>query len=222
MRLLLVLVLPILLLVACTGRGVVLSSDGIRDNTAENARAHVIALITSDLDARLGPSARADVAIAGQPRWRTAGRRHSEGWYWDQAGVQVDLVGDAGARPTLEPAEVEAIVERRLRPAVLDDDLQVRVSVSEDRERFVRLGGMPAVPATAPRGASEPAPATAPGPAVRTTTARHYTVQPGDTWADLSTAFYGTPQHWRLIAAANPEVDGALNPGQSIVIPPRP
>ena len=92
MRLLLVLVLPILLLVACTGRGVVLSSDGIRDNTAENARAHVIALITSDLDARLGPSARADVAIAGQPRWRTAGRRHSEGWYWDQAGVQVDLL----------------------------------------------------------------------------------------------------------------------------------
>jgi hypothetical protein len=38
-------------------------------------------------------------------------------------------------------------------------------------------------------------------------------------WADLSMAFYGSSQHWRLIAEANP---GELAPGREIVIPARP
>lgn len=206
--------LPLLLLVACTGRGVVLSSGGIRDNTAENARAHVVALITSDLDAVLGADARAEVAIAGLPRWLTAGRSHREGWYWDQAGVQVDLVGGHGARPTLPASRVQAIVDRRLRPAVLGDDLLVRVSAVEDPERFARLGGGPT---SAPR-----VPAAA-DPAAQSATPRRYTVQAGDTLADLSVAFYGTPQHWRIIRDANAgRADGELRAGQELVIPARP
>ena len=50
-----------------------------------------------------------------------------------------------------------------------------------------------------------------------------YTIQDGDTLAAISTAFFGTPDHWRAIAAANPELDGAdLKPGTVIRIPPKP
>jgi nucleoid-associated protein YgaU len=45
-------------------------------------------------------------------------------------------------------------------------------------------------------------------------------VQQGDTWADLSQAFYGSTQHWRHIAEANPGVE--LTPGREIVIPLKP
>ena len=52
---------------------------------------------------------------------------------------------------------------------------------------------------------------------------QHYTSVAGDTWAGISTAFYGTTQHWRLIADANPGVDAAPLPaGSALVIPPKP
>ena len=50
-----------------------------------------------------------------------------------------------------------------------------------------------------------------------------YTVQPGDSLAELSVAFYGTPDHWRRIADANPgTAGGLLKPGTMIVIPAKP
>lgn len=47
-----------------------------------------------------------------------------------------------------------------------------------------------------------------------------YTAVAGDTWAGISTAFYGTSQHWRVIADANPGIEVA--PGADLVIPPKP
>jgi nucleoid-associated protein YgaU len=49
---------------------------------------------------------------------------------------------------------------------------------------------------------------------------RRYVVQTGDTWADLSQAFYGSNQYWRHLADANQGVE--LTVGRQIVIPPRP
>lgn len=50
-----------------------------------------------------------------------------------------------------------------------------------------------------------------------------YTTVAGDTFAGISTAFYGTPQHWRRIADANPQVDAAqMAPGTVLSIPPKP
>lgn len=50
-----------------------------------------------------------------------------------------------------------------------------------------------------------------------------YTVQPGDSLAELSVAFYGTPDHWRRIADANPgTAGGLLKVGSVIVIPAKP
>ena len=204
--------LPVLLtelrLSSCSGRGAVISAGAIHDNTPEYARAHVVALITRDLDARLGPRARADVVLVESPRWIPSGRRQSEGWYWDQASVQVDLVGDAGARPELDERDAKAVVIKRLRPSVLGDGLLVRVSALEDAKRFARLARVaePALVATTPPRAP-----------------RRYTVQAGDTWADLSTAFYGSAQHWRVIREANPEVrDDGLRAGLDLTIPPQP
>ena len=50
-----------------------------------------------------------------------------------------------------------------------------------------------------------------------------YTVQAGDSLAELSVAFYGTPDHWRRIADANPgTAGGLLKVGSVIVIPAKP
>ena len=49
-----------------------------------------------------------------------------------------------------------------------------------------------------------------------------YVTVAGDTFAGISTAFYGSPQHWRVIADANPTVDQTLPVGTTLVIPPKP
>jgi nucleoid-associated protein YgaU len=74
----------------------------------------------------------------------------------------------------------------------------------------------PATVAAAPAPASAPVTATA----AVSATPRTYTVQPGDTLADISTLFYGAPEHWRRITTANPAVDPArLSPGTVLSIP---
>jgi LysM repeat protein len=49
-----------------------------------------------------------------------------------------------------------------------------------------------------------------------------YVTVAGDTLASISTAFFGSPQHWRLISDANPGVDPALPAGTRLTIPPKP
>ena len=53
--------------------------------------------------------------------------------------------------------------------------------------------------------------------------AGYYSVQPGDTLADISTIFYGAPEHWRLLITANPGLDPAqMTVGSVLTIPPKP
>lgn len=84
-----------------------------------------------------------------------------------------------------------------------------------------------APPAAPPRPAPvAPAPALGVPPAGERVLAPgelRYTVQAGDSLAELSVAFYGTPDHWRRIADANPgTAGGQLKPGTVIVIPAKP
>jgi hypothetical protein len=84
-----------------------------------------------------------------------------------------------------------------------------------------------APPAAPPRPApAAPAPALGIPPAGERVLAPgelRYTVQAGDSLAELSVAFYGTPDHWRRIADANPgTAGGQLRPGTVIVIPAKP
>ena len=47
-----------------------------------------------------------------------------------------------------------------------------------------------------------------------------YTVVAGDTWTGIANAFYGSTQHWRMVADANPATE--LKPGTDVIIPPKP
>jgi LysM repeat protein len=207
------LILLLLALAGCGGRGVVLSGAGARDNTPSNARAHVSGLIARDLDARLGRQGRAEVTLAELPEWTPEGGRRSEGWHWKRATVQIDLVG-AAEPPALDPDAVRAVLDARLRPAVIggNRNLLVRISALADADRYAALAA--ADHRVAPRSTAGPAPELS---------ERRYTVQRGDTLAEISAAFYGTPQHWRAILAANPGLDaGALRGGESLRIPALP
>lgn len=77
-----------------------------------------------------------------------------------------------------------------------------------------------AVPGPDPVASTPTTPTAAdPGPADGTTT---YVIQPGDTLAAISAAYYGQAQLWRLIKDANPSLGMDLEPGTRIVIPPAP
>ena len=85
----------------------------------------------------------------------------------------------------------------------------------------VTSGAEVAVAAPAAAAPARAAPV-APSDAPRSVAARTYTARVGDTLADLSLAFYGSPDHWRLIRDANPTIDfAALAGGEAIVIPAR-
>lgn len=219
------LLLPLLLLAACQ-RGVVLSGQGVRDNTPENARVHVERLIARDLDTAMPGRGRAEVMIAELPTWSDGARTgRDEGWFWQRATVTIAVVHAGETPPTLGDDVVRRAISARLRPAVAAGgrDIAVRVDRRRDALRFAELDaerGAAAPPAEPGRAAVAPRqPAPTPAPAK----AKTYVVSDGDTLADISTAFYGSPAHWRAIRDANPGIDGSdLRPGTVLTIPPKP
>ena len=113
---------------------------------------------------------------------------------WSAMTVDVTLV------PPVLSVQVSADILERVEVAVREAALW-RVAKAKDVQVV-----------TAQKAATAPLPGS-----------QHYTSVAGDTWAGISTAFYGTTQHWRLIADANPGVDAAPLPaGTVLVIPPKP
>jgi LysM repeat protein len=113
--------------------------------------------------------------------------------------------------------------------------LQSEVPVPEARmrgeiEEFLRKlqtppGGAVTVTITRSIAAIDHPLATTPQPPVphAGAAARSYVIQAGDTLAEISSVFYGSPIHWRTLVAANPGLDPAnLTPGQALTIPPKP
>jgi LysM repeat protein len=198
--------------------GFIMTSDGqMLANTDENQRAHTADTIRGQLDQQLGGHWLSSVAIAELPEYESDERGQEDGWRWAKATVAVELVGDGAAPATGKVEEVRAAVFDFLRRRVDRPKTNLTVTVTErtDPARFAALRAPGARPAPAAAPAAIPAPA-APGQ-------RSYTIQAGDTLADISTAFYGSPQHWRRIAEANPGLDAAhLQPGTVIAIPPAP
>jgi hypothetical protein len=188
--------------------GYIITEDGESlSNTDENMRATTIATIRRQLDAQLGGHWRTEVVIAELPVYESDDRNLSTGWMWPKATVAITLVGDGTVAPPLDEAAITTAVRDYLwskveRPQRNLDVTTVRVV---DVARFAPAPD----PGTTTVG-KDASPATGP---------RRYTAQHGDTWADLSMAFYGSSQHWRLIAEDNP---GELAPGREVVIPARP
>jgi hypothetical protein len=182
-------------LLGCGGgrNGVVIAGDGsISENSAENARDRGQQQIASDLTPLLAPRT-VIVAITPLPHWQTESRTRSEGWHWHHAAVVVHVSAPCSEN---QRAQISQTVRRRLSPAMTTGPDHCVVQIVE-------------MPTSADRPATtEPRPG------------RTYIVQAGDTLADISAAFYGSTQHWRTIAFANPDCDpGNLRPGMPLVIP---
>jgi hypothetical protein len=182
-------------------------------NTDENKRTLTIRTITSQLDQQLGGHWRSETTIAELPKYESASDRgDSSGWMWPKATVSVVLIGDGMGEPALSTEQVTTAVRDYLFHQVEKPHRNLTVTTM----RVVDAARFSAKVQPAKTDADAPVTKPATGPAG----AKRYIVQAGDTWADLSHAFYGTTQHWRHIADANQQVE--LTPGREIVIPVKP
>lgn len=185
------------------GSGMVITGDGrFLANTDANERAETVRHIAEDLDKALAPAWKSAVAIDELPVWRASGIQADDGiWRWKRATAHVALTGEGSLPLTVDElrAGVAAYLAKRA------DTVDVQMAIT---------------PAKAATPVADP-PAQAPHPAPTAT--RTYTVQAGDTLADIATLFYGSAAPWRRIVEANPGLDPAqLAPGQALVIPPAP
>jgi|GEM_PF-6279343 len=191
------------LLSGCTdsGRGIVFDDQGGGPDTAERAQARTERLLDYDLRAAGNPAV--TVQLQDAPVWVSRHRRAEAEWLFPRA--RVELRG-----PIADPAAAEALVRASLRPWLAE---HVVPEIT-----FVPLGSVAdaALPIRAPE-----APIAQP-PIAQTGTS--YVIQRGDTVGQLSVVFYGSAQHWRHIADANPGIfaDGGLKIGATIIIPPAP
>lgn len=207
-----------ILITAC-GRyapGFILTNDGqTLANNDINNRSNVIESIRSQLDAQLGEHWRTVVTLPELPIYAAEGglSQNQCDWIWPSAHATIELVGD-GAVPL--PTTIEAIhkaVVEYLEPKVdrPNKNLSVTVHSTMDNARFLSMKSNALI---------EPPTAHSPN---ASHAIRHYTIQAGDTLADISTVFYGSAQHWKLIRDANPNVDPAnLNAGMVLTIPAKP
>ena len=203
----LALLVTILLLSACgdsLSRGIVITGDGkVGSNNARNQRENAQDTLRIAIEEDLGAGWGVRVAIDEVPNW-VEERGNDEGvWRWEKMTARVEIVPPVGKQ--LDEARLVEL-DRGSRSYLL------KKIVKKDPARLaltVQAGVAAAVPATVTIKSDGGA--------------RSYTIQSGDTLADISTAFYGTPQHWRAIQQANPGLDaGRLTVGAVIVIPAPP
>lgn len=185
------------------GSGVVVTSEGqFLANTDANERASTVRHLVEDLDKALAPAFTAQVVIDELPVWHASAVQEGDGaWRWEKATARITLTGSG--TPAVAPEELRTEIERYLAKRSRTATATIVV-----REAPAPVAAAPAAPAPAAPQASGP---------------RTYTVQAGDTLADIATLFYGSPAPWRRIVEANPGLDPAqLTPGQALVIPPAP
>ena len=217
MRLLPIAALLVLFTACDDGRwapGYLVTDDGNTvGNNDTNKRALTISTITSQLDQQLGSHWRSEVSLPESPRYqRGSDDDGNSGWMWQKATVTVTLIGDGKGDPTLSEADVTKAVRDYMNRQVERPGSNLSVSTV----RVVDAARFAAKPQTTP---TAPAPVVD-KPAAPPATSKRYVVQAGDTWADLSQAFYGSAQHWRVIFDANQ--GGELTAGREIAIPPKP
>lgn len=176
-------------------RGLVITGDGkVGANNARNQRENAQDTLRIAIEDDLGPGAKVTVAIDELPVWVEERAMDDGVWRWDRVTATVQIAA---------PGELTEAKQTELRDAAQKYLLgKLKKKDPALLALTVNIGAIAVV---------QPAPPVAQTPGQRT-----YLVQPGDTLADISTAFYGSPQHWRRIADANP---AGTAPGATIVIP---
>ncbi len=215
MRCLSLVMIPLLVLSACAqghgerGIGMTFTADGrMVDNTAANRLEATQRHIQQAVDKALGTGWASSVTITSLPLWRERLVKGDGDWFWTTAEVQVVLFGHG--TPPLPLSELRDGIISYMTPLLVRDasPLANRLTVT------LRVEEPLAKPVPDPR------PPTAVG---HSTSGQTYRVQAGDTLADITTLFYGSPNAWRQIVAANSGLDPAhLQPGTELVIPPLP
>lgn len=198
--------------------GYLIGEDGeTLSNTDENKRTLTIRTMVSQLDQALGQHWRTEISIAELPKFergsdddRTASS--TSGWVWPKATVAVTLLGDGAGEPAISDAEITKAITDYLYKQVERPSRNLTVAITRvvDAARFAATPPSTTKPTEVPTVAK---PASPPG-------TKRYVVQAGDTWAELSQAFYGSAQLWRHLAEANQSSE--LTPGREILIPPKP
>jgi nucleoid-associated protein YgaU len=196
---------PLVLCLMCAGcgdslsRGMIITGDGkVGANNARNQRSNAQDTLRTAIEDDLGPGWTVQVEIPELPVWIEDRIGDDGTWRWERASVAISVTPPACA--TLTDAKRDE----------LDAGARAYLLGKLVRKQPELIAVTVSAGASAPASVPTPADPAAP---------RSYIAQAGDTWADLSQAFYGTPQHWRLIQDAN---GGALVAGQPVVIPPRP
>lgn len=240
--------IPLFVLASCAngpegsrGPGLIITDSGIRANTDRNERDDIIGHLTTDLDTALAPRWTSAVTISELPKWVDSGASDDGRWSWPTITAQVVLTGH-DALPLSVTAVHDGVVEYLNKK--VDRHGIVTVTVTTKERTAAPMPALASTPVATPGPVAPvavapapiaPAPATPTTPVSATSAAvapaatptapaqRTYTVQAGDTLADIATLFYGSPTPWREIVAANPGLDPAkLTPGQTLVIPPKP
>jgi LysM repeat protein len=207
---------PLLLLGACApqlegtrGYGAIITDEGIKANNDRNHREDVSQHLTRDIDAALAPNWTARVRIDELPTWISTTDANDGDWRWSRATVHITLIGAGSLAHTIE----------EIRQGVLDY-LTPRVHSPATNLTVLVVTEAAAPPAANPAANPAASPVTS---SVAVRGSRTYTIQAGDTLADISTLFYGAPEHWRVLINANPGLNpAALAPGTVLVIPARP
>ena len=195
------------------GFGAVITDSGMKANTDRNHRDDITQHLKNDLDAALAPNWSSRVTIDELPTWIPGVEPTDGDWRWRRATVHITLLGAgslAHSSDELRLGVVDYMTKKVTAPAT-------NLTVTVTQEAI-------SVPAASQSTAAQSTGAAAPTPATHlAASARTYTIQANDTLADISTLFYGAPEHWRLIVAANPGMNPAdMKPGSVLNIPVRP
>jgi nucleoid-associated protein YgaU len=209
--------LLVLIVTACGGNrsdramGLIIDTDGTMLSTTDHnvRQVHQNQTVEALRAAAEHPDAPITLSVAQLP---VHGYDHDDFPFWAYPAATIGITVPADF-PLADAAIVELAAEH-FRPKLLPParSAEERLQVTVER---VAVAAAPAPPAPA-ASATEPAESSPPN--ARTT----YLVQPGDTLAEISAAYYGSAQHWRLIKDANPGLELDLEPGTRLTIPPRP
>jgi nucleoid-associated protein YgaU len=174
-------------------RGLIITGDGkVGANNARNQRENAQDALRCAIEDDLGEGSSAKVVITEMPLWIEERAVDDGVWRWERITATVQVSA---------PVELSEAKRSELQ------DASHAYLMGKLRKKDPAL-----LMLTVAFGTAGPQ-----APVAQSAGQRTYLVQPGDTLADISTAFYGSPQHWRRIADANP---GGTAPGATIVIPP--
>jgi predicted small lipoprotein YifL len=200
--------------------GYIVTEEGqVLSNNDENMRSTTIDTMHKQLNAQLKPDWCTEITIAELPIYERDDRVNADGWRWQKATVSVDLIGrSSDIKPLLSAEQLSEAISDFMAQKVILPKKNLRVSVNTviDKNRFI--SATTPKPKAVENSPDKTAPATDTTTRAATSAAQSYVVQAGDTYANLSSAFYGDNAHWRTIADANEHK--TLTPGMSIIIPP--